>query len=86
MRGSLFNHSRLLLIEATQLSASVKMQNVTCLFLNHQDRCENNWFNWRGRFTLSVCVYKITAKLCVKYLVIIVQDIIIDKLAVVFID
>ena len=82
MRGSLFNHSRLLLIKATQV---VKMQNVTCLFLNHQDRCENNWFNWRGRFTLSVCVYKITQK-CVKYLVIIVQDIIIDKLAVVFID
>ena len=69
------------------LTVSVKMQkqNVTCLFLNHQDRCENNGFDWRGRFTLRVYVYKITQN-CVKYLVIIVRDIIIDKLAVVFID
>ena len=66
MRGSLFNHSRLLLIKAALLTVSVKMQkqNVTCLFLNHQDRCENNGFDWRGRFTLRVYVYKITTKLC----------------------
>ena len=83
MRGSLFNHSRLLLIEAAQLTVSrVKMQNVTCLFLNHQDRCENNRSNWHGRFTLCVYFYKITSN-CVKYLVIIVRDIIIDTLAVV---
>ena len=85
MRGSLFNHSRLLLIKAAQLTVRVKMQNVTCLFLNHQDRCENNRSNWQGRFTLRVYFYKITSN-CVKYLVIIVRDIIIDKLAVVFID